>query len=67
MKEKYIEVIISINGDIEKIEAFNFTGKECVLATQPLEDVLGKVTNRISKQEMNKRPPLQQERNIQRN
>ncbi len=67
MRDKYIEVVIGVDGNIEKIEAFNFAGKECTLATKSLEDVLGKVTNRVSKPEMNKRFPMQQERDTQRN
>jgi len=67
MQSKGVDVIIGTDGNIEKIEAFGFAGKGCIAATEPIEKVLGKVTSRVIKSDMNKRQPLQQERHTQRN
>ncbi len=67
MQGKGVDITIGVDGNIEKIEAFGFAGRECINITEPLEKVLGKPKNRVEKREMNKRPPLQQERNTQRN
>jgi hypothetical protein len=67
MQNKGVDITIGPDGNVEKIEAFGFAGKGCIEATEPLEKVLGKVTNRVSKPEMNQRQPLQRERHTQRN
>ncbi len=67
MQGKGVDITIGVDGNIEKIEAFGFVGRGCIEATDSLEKVLGKPKNRVEKQEMNKRSPIQQERNTQRN
>ncbi len=67
MQKKGVDITIGVDGNIEKMEAFGFVGRGCIEATDSLEKVLGKPKNRVEKQEMHRRPPIQQERNTQRN
>lgn len=45
---KEIIITFEANGDT-KIEAFGFTGTECLKATKSLEEALGKVGDRTMK------------------
>ncbi len=67
MQSKGVDITIGLDGNIEKMEVFGCAGRECISITEPLEKVLGKPKNRVEKQEMTSRPPLQQERHTQRN
>lgn len=67
MQSKGVDITIDTEGNVEKIEAFGFVGKGCLEATEPIENILGRVVNRVHKTEMHKREPLQQERHKQRN
>lgn len=51
--QKTIEVIIEKDGST-KVEAFGFTGKNCLKETESLEEALGKLQSRTAKPEMNK-------------